>query len=326
MKAAFRIEVGSAVGLGHLRRSTTLAYEFKERGLSVDIFVPNNGLSKDLKRELSKDFSIYEFKDRKDINMFKGYDYLITDSYRIDSNYLERLKRQVNCLISIDDSNRIAFPVDYFINSAIYAKGLDYRFAKNTKPLLGTKYFLLRRGLKRGRKRNSTKVKRIFLSLGASKSQKMQKMLFKIVEELKKNLSNKIEVSVVLGPYFKSRRQSSSKNIIFYKYPPFINNLMSSADIAISAGGQTLYELAFLEVPTIGICVEEDQERNLEAFSSGGYCLYVGWANSKKMISNLKHSLHILLTCNKLREHMSKRQLKLIDGFGPTRVANEILS
>jgi len=325
VRTAFRIEAGSAVGLGHISRSTALAYEFKKRGLDVDIYVPQKSLPLDLKEELIKDFSLYELKSGNDSGIFAGYDYLVTDSYNITVDYLKRLKRRVGCLISIDDSNRIEFPVDYFINGALYAKDLTYRLAKNTKSLLGIKYFLLRRGLKRKRKKCTNEVKHIFLSVGAGNSGRIRKILHNIMERLNKTVPCKTKVSVIIGPYFENEDQKQFKNMVFYRHPQNINDLMSSSDIAISAGGQTLYELAFLGVPSVGICIGDDQKKNLKAFSKGGYCFYAGKIETKGIFTRLNALVNELLTDNKLRESMRARQLKLIDGFGPKRVADEIL-
>ena len=46
---------------------------------------------------------------------------------------------------------------------------------------------------------------------------------------------------------------------------------MTSVDIAISACGQTLHELAFLGVPTIGILVGDDQQQNMAFYADSGF-------------------------------------------------------
>jgi RimJ/RimL family protein N-acetyltransferase len=53
--------------------------------------------------------------------------------------------------------------------------------------------------------------------------------------------------------------------------------LMTASDIAVSAAGQTLFELARCGVPTIAVGVAENQRHNLEGFTDAGVCYNAGW-------------------------------------------------
>ncbi|MDQ7082427.1 MAG: glycosyltransferase [Aquificota bacterium] len=59
--------------------------------------------------------------------------------------------------------------------------------------------------------------------------------------------------------------------LIFYPSAEEMKNLMLDADIAISAGGQTLYELARVGVPTIAVAVAENQMWNVSEWQEAGF-------------------------------------------------------
>ncbi len=44
-----------------------------------------------------------------------------------------------------------------------------------------------------------------------------------------------------------------------------MRDVMLSSDVAISAGGQTLYELARTGTPTVAVSVADNQKKNVEA-------------------------------------------------------------
>ena len=46
---------------------------------------------------------------------------------------------------------------------------------------------------------------------------------------------------------------------------------MLEADIAVSAGGQTLFELARVGTPTAAVCVADNQINNLRGFTKLGF-------------------------------------------------------
>ena len=61
-------------------------------------------------------------------------------------------------------------------------------------------------------------------------------------------------------------------------------NLMLKSDICISGGGQTTYELARVGVPTIGICLAENQKNNLMGWKSLGFIENLCWDNEDESL------------------------------------------
>jgi hypothetical protein len=100
---------------------------------------------------------------------------------------------------------------------------------------------------------------------------------------------------------------------------------MLNSDLAISAGGQTLYELARIGVPAIGICVARNQLVNLRGWSGAGFIDYIGWDKTQGLSVRLKKSIHRLII-EERRFKSSKTGRALIDGQGARRVIDFIIS
>jgi UDP-2,4-diacetamido-2,4,6-trideoxy-beta-L-altropyranose hydrolase len=109
----------------------------------------------------------------------------------------------------------------------------------------------------------------------------------------------------------------------YYPDAAGMKNVMLESDIAISAGGQTLYELARIGVPTIGICVAHNQLQNVEGWGKTGFLKYIGWYNDENLEKKLKSSLKSLAD-ESLRTDMSKNAREIMDGQGYKRIINAI--
>jgi spore coat polysaccharide biosynthesis predicted glycosyltransferase SpsG len=98
--------------------------------------------------------------------------------------------------------------------------------------------------------------------------------------------------------------------------------LMLKTDICISGGGQTIYELARVGVPTIGICFAENQMLNLKNWMKIGFMNFVGWNNEENVFERIKNIIH-KMDYNK-RFKMSQVGRKFVNGQGAIRVVEKI--
>lgn len=98
-----------------------------------------------------------------------------------------------------------------------------------------------------------------------------------------------------------------------------MKNLMLSVDIAISAGGQTTYELARVGVPSILIAVSDNQISNCKGWQEANFAKYAGWWSDTKIMDNLIYYLRELKNLE-IRKKMSSIGRFLVDGQGARRV------
>ena len=99
--------------------------------------------------------------------------------------------------------------------------------------------------------------------------------------------------------------------------------LMSWADVAVSAGGSTVWELAFMGVPSLLCIVAENQKYCVNALAEDGIFLTAGWLKniSPDDIANI---LLKLIISKELRRGISNKERMLVDGKGVFRIAEEI--
>jgi len=101
---------------------------------------------------------------------------------------------------------------------------------------------------------------------------------------------------------------------------------MLQADLAISAGGQTLYELLCVGCPTVAIEVALNQRKQLQALVELGCLHTICDGADNNVLPSLAKSVHFLLSDYQLRSKMSNLGQQLLDGQGALRVADLLKS
>ena len=100
---------------------------------------------------------------------------------------------------------------------------------------------------------------------------------------------------------------------------------MRECDIAITGGGQTLFELAATGTPSMAIRLVDNQTSNLNNLTDLGIVQWIGDAADHDLDSKLSENLALLANDKHLREKMSHQGQAYIDGQGAKRVALEIM-
>lgn len=326
MKLALITEGGKNIGLGHICRCLSLCPDLKKKGIEI-CFIINNDVSATGK---VKKFFFKIYKSGKDnaaeiLTLITDYDCVIVDSYKLDRNAYLKIQRAVGLLVCIDDNKRIDYPPGIVINGALYAKDLNYPRSKDIVYMLGPKFITIRQEfIKTGYRIIKENINNVLIMFGGDDS---KKLIVKVRDFVLTRLP-KVRIDIITGSIFRYRQEfkNSKDERVFYHYhleARDIVRLMQSADIAISAGGQTLYELAKTGTPTVGICVSDNQVNNLESLSRCGFLQYCGWYNSPNLFEKLKLAI-INLQDKSTREKMSKIGQSLVDGRGAERIAKRI--
>ena len=100
---------------------------------------------------------------------------------------------------------------------------------------------------------------------------------------------------------------------------------MLDSDIAISAGGQTLYELARVGVPAMAIVVAENQMNNVRGWQKAGFIEYAGWWDDKHLPDMLIAGLRVLNNFH-VRRNRSFKGREHVDGLGAKRIVEFSMS
>jgi spore coat polysaccharide biosynthesis predicted glycosyltransferase SpsG len=100
--------------------------------------------------------------------------------------------------------------------------------------------------------------------------------------------------------------------------------LMIEADLAISAAGSTIWELAYLGVPAILGVVADNQRVGASALERCGAAMAFD-GTSKSSVDELRQALGTVYDDQPRRAAMSEAARGLVDGNGVALVAKQIL-
>ena len=145
-------------------------------------------------------------------------------------------------------------------------------------------------------------------------------------------LPGEFAVTAVVGPFVEDRGgieravHASRRSVQLAHAPASLAGLMQEADLAVSGGGQTLYELAAMGVPTVAVEVAGNQAPSLAALAAQGVVHCAGRATDPDLRGALAQAVAELLEDHHRREAMSAAGRRLVDGRGAQRVANAVIN
>jgi len=197
----------------------------------------------------------------------QGAYWIVVDGYQFGADYQKTIKDAGLSLLFIDDYGHADhYYADLVLNQNIYA---NMSFYKNYEPytrfLLGTNYVLLRREFLKYSDwhRDIPKVARkILVTLGGSDP---DNVTLKVIDAIKNIELEKLEVKVIIGganPHFDLLHETVKdlSNFTLIINADSMPELMAWADVAISAGGSTCWELLFMALPSLVISIAENQD------------------------------------------------------------------
>ncbi|MGL2793739.1 CMP-N-acetylneuraminic acid synthetase [Helicobacter pylori] len=248
-------------GLGHVRRCEKILSFIEKLGVEASLY-------------LHKQNDISAF-----LEGVGGNDFLIADSYCLNSKDFYLLKEKAKSLMVIEDEE--------------HAKGF---YPKNTKIMnftlnalkhyshvskdhyLGVRFYPVDTRFIYDRPIN-TANKEVLITLGGSE-QKTLKEIVKILENKNVNLH-------IISPH---TPKNPPKNARYYSplSPLEFSSLMKSCAYAISAAGQTLYELALSQTPSLILPIASNQIVQSKEFESLGIFKQTSLKTLAKDFENLQ--------------------------------------
>lgn len=298
MRIAIRADGGSQIGMGHIMRTLVLA---KELAKTNDVFyicridIPLSSTYKSgidmIKSQGFNVVTINEDNFIKELCDVKA-DWLITDSYDVNEEYFNITKNIFNVTGYIDDMNLYYFNVNFIINQNIGAEELKYRVNFDTKLFLGCDYTMLREEFRDFNEKDvNSKVSDIMITVGGSDSDGITNIIYDYVKDLEGKFH------IVIGPSFKKEnieqlvRLKHTRNNINLYFNANMVEIIKKCDIAISACGSTLYELAACGIPTLGLIIADNQKKIAYKMHEKGLIYNMGWyvdLTKNKIINNIK--------------------------------------
>lgn len=326
LKVFILTEGGKNIGFGHITRCTALYQAFEEKGIIPKFIVNEDESVLDLLKDLN--YRLLNWIDKKEelFDLVKGVDVAIIDSYLADKDIYKTISEYVKISVYLDDNKRLDYPKGIVVNGAIYAQELKYPAKKGLTYLLGSKYMPLRKEFwDVPEKEIKENIESVMITFGGDD---MRNMTPKVLRLLQNNFPDLIK-NVVIGKGFKNiyeieELKDNKTNLIYYPDAEKIKNVMLESDIAISAAGQTTYELARVGIPTIAISIAKNQLDNVKGWEKTGFIEYAGWWSDKDILNNIYNCLE-KISSFQIRKEKNKKGILYIDGEGGSRIVESIL-
>jgi UDP-2,4-diacetamido-2,4,6-trideoxy-beta-L-altropyranose hydrolase len=335
-----RTDADSKIGLGHFMRCLALAQCWKNIGGKVTFLsrFDSNVLCDRINSE-GFDFTPIErsFPDPLDWEITEQVlrkstgAWLICDGYHFDPQYHRNVKNSGYRLCVIDDTAHLShYCADILLNQNGHAKELDYSCEKYTSMLLGSRYVLLRREIlnkKNFLNSTSRKVKKILITMGGSDPSNQTQKLIHLINEIKPKDIEVCTVAGVSNPNIKSLQATVCETGVSFQLihnPGNIADIIAECDMAISAGGSTCWELAFMGIPLMVVITADNQEGIVTYLDKKGVAINLGWSDSLSP-KNFNNAFEKLVFDYKIRKEMSACGQQLIDGFGTDRVVRAMV-
>jgi spore coat polysaccharide biosynthesis predicted glycosyltransferase SpsG/RimJ/RimL family protein N-acetyltransferase len=306
MKLVILTEGGGTKGFGHITRCLSLYQACRRKSAEAELVVNGDDSVKGLLKDVQYIAFDWLKETEKLKNAVSSADMVVVDSYLAGRDLYEFLSEATNgWLIIMDDYKRLDYPEGIIVNPSICG---DKFYYGERRSLLGSEYIVLREEFRDvPEKEINEKVEHILITCGGAD-------YTDLIQNVRERLEGKFGVNCdVILP---SAGGANTSEII---------NLMLKADICVSGGGQTLYELARVGVPTVAICLADNQKVNLEGLRDKGVIEYAGSIDEGSPIEKIEHAVEKLLPQEE-RKKRSKTGRSHVDGKGAERIIENVLS
>ena len=328
-----RTDSNSVISGGHVMRCIAIAQALVEKGKQVCFLLSDDNAADILEEKnlshvvLHTNWENLEEGVESTIELMKDYkeSILLIDSYNVTKRYVELVKRW-GIVGYLGSKKENLGNIDFIIN---YNLKIDYDFykknyEKRTKLLLGPEYAPLRKEFQTTIPMYREEVKNILITTGnTSKDNAIEKILLAIYSEISEN----IIINVVIGRMFENveilyKRYNAIQTVHLYENVTELAPLMKKCDLAISANGTTVYELAALGIPIISFAMVEEQVESAEALSAAGVVAYCGkyYSDEELCVNQIVKKVKYFIEHNGERIHMAQKAHAKIDGNGCRRI------
>ncbi len=336
-----RADGGPQIGSGHIMRCLALAQAWQRQGGRVTL-IGRCGSEALLQRLRAAYVEVVPIAtphpDPGDLELLLqtlancSAAWVVTDGYHLNGSYQKAIRSQGHPLLVIDDNAHLrAYHADVVLNQNLSADNLKYKLDKDTIPLLGTRYALLRQEFFQWRSRPcliSPIARRVLVTLGGGDP---DNVTLRVIEALKQMDIPGLQARIVVGhanPFRSELDQAlfgTRGNLKLLSHAPDMPALMDWADVAVAAGGSTCWELAFMGLPNILLVLADNQRKIAAELAQRGASKDLGW-HSSVSTETLRQTLTDLMLSEESRRSMHLALKPLVDGEGADRVVTQLQS
>lgn len=323
IRVVFRTEGNHQAGMGDLWGSLAIGRALEDFGAEVSYLVHDYPEARAFMLPQKANWSALplgsSLGDELRTIKRKRPDVIVVNKLKSLPEQLAAFKANTRLLVTIDDDGSGAQIADLRFNPLYPMR----------KALTSFRYVMLRKEfqqLHNRRRRTSVQLERVLVMQGGADTYGFTP---KIVHALGQ-IAEPFNSTIILGPafrHFSALNQAlayCSRKFEVLQDPPDLPGRMADADLAVSAAGLSIFELACVGTPAIAVCAEQfevDTARRLEA---QGIAKNLGFGGELDP-AVLAQTVQKLAASPQHRRQMSRRGRRVVDGRGSERIAQRIL-
>lgn len=253
--------------------------------------------------------------------------WVIVDGYGFDEEYHAAIRRHGFPLLVIDDlADLPRYHADVLLNQNLGAESLTYYADTDTRRLIGLRYALLQPEFDRWRDRpreTPDVATKLLVTVGGGDPHGATAL---ILDALNGLAIDSLEITVVAGPAGNQSavfNASSKHTCRVVEDVRDMASLMASMDLAVTGGGSTCWEMAFLGLPAIVLELSDNQRRSSRALAEAGAVENAGAVETQEA-TLLARRIQALCLDRDRRLAMSDAGRKLVDGEGGQRIVRRL--
>ena len=342
MRILFLADAGPEVGGGHVMRCLTLARALVERGAEC-AFVESRAAAPILRRFGWPAQTLLAMADAQDLGALIDsaedfaerleVDAVVIDHYGVERTQEQALRINGRRLVVIDDLADRRHACDLLVDPGYGRRREHYDglIDVDCATLVGPSHALVRpefgsaRQRALGRRAKHGPVARALVALGLTD---VGGATARVVTALSDVLGD-ARLDIVLGaeapslPELRAAAQSD-RRLHLWVDTAEMASLMADADIAIGAGGSSVWERATVGLPAGTLVLAENQRAMIDHMAGSGFTLALDVAQPG-FEPRLREAWARLVDDRQLRWDLSARSSELCDGRGAERVAEAMM-
>jgi UDP-2,4-diacetamido-2,4,6-trideoxy-beta-L-altropyranose hydrolase len=304
VRVVIRADAAIELGSGHVMRCLTLADELARLGAEV-IFFSRAGAGSGLGAIDARNFVVRPLEEvafsagrlaapldteiaetTRELERIGPVDLVIVDQYALDVSYERALRRQGAAIAVIDDLADREHDCDLLLDqnlTAIEPGRYDDLLPSACVRMLGPRYALLRSEFEKEARRQrivGERVERVLIGFGGyDATDETSKAIAAVVRVL--GASAVIDVLLpAAAPHAAAveRLCAATPGVQVVGRDASVAALMANADLAIGACGTTVWERAYLGLPSVVLTVADNQIEGARACAAAGMLCWLGGA------------------------------------------------
>ena len=323
MRILFRTEANHVQGMGDLCGCLAIADQARHQDFEVVFLVEDYSDAREL-----LDNSGYEYQTMPrgvttagdlEATLKIPSEVIVVNKLRSPPAYVAGLRTANRFVVTIDDDGEAASLANLRINP-LYP---------TAAALTSFQYLMLRSEFQElhKRQRQSARVSQLLVMQGGADTYGFLPKLARALHQV----PGEFRTLFILGPAFKHHAKlvvavkSGDREINTISNPANLSQLMASSDLAITAGGLSMFELACAGTPSLVVCAERFEVPTAARLEACGAVRNLGFGGDLTE-SEVATALAELVENESLRTTMAQMGRETVDGRGAARIVSEIVS